>query len=155
MYFVSWYLHNKENDGWAYKVENKYADLDAAKKSYYGLLANYVGSSVYDSVAVMLTDSLGNQGDPNVVDVEYQRVDSTTATQKQVLWETGGSSSDFVDVTGQAASGQVVYTETNKVEWFRCCARGLNGKSAWTYAYHVNAYPYFEDHGEVCAGPRR
>lgn len=61
MYFVSWYLHNKENDGWAYKVENKYATIDAAKKAYYGLLANYVGSSVYDSVAVMLTDSLGNR----------------------------------------------------------------------------------------------
>ena len=61
MYFVSWYLHNKDNDGWAYKVENKYASLDAAKKAYHTLLGNYVGSSVYDSVAVMLTDALGNR----------------------------------------------------------------------------------------------
>lgn len=61
MYFVSWYLHNKDNDGWAYKVENKYADLDSAKKAYHTLLGNYVGSAVYDSVAVMLTDSLGNR----------------------------------------------------------------------------------------------
>ena len=61
MYFVSWYLHNKENDGWAYKVENKYLDLDSAKKAYYTLLGNYVGSSVYDSVSVMLTDSFGNR----------------------------------------------------------------------------------------------
>ena len=61
MYFVSWYLHNKDNDGWAYKIEGKYANLDAAKKAYYGVLANYVGSSVYDSVSVMLTDSLGNR----------------------------------------------------------------------------------------------
>ena len=60
-YFVSWYLHNKENDGWAYKVENKYLDLDSAKKAYHTLLGNYVGSSVYDSVAVILTDSLGNR----------------------------------------------------------------------------------------------
>ena len=60
-YFVSWYLHNKENDGWAYKVENKYLDLDSAKKAYHTLLGNYVGSSVYDSVAVMLTDSFGNR----------------------------------------------------------------------------------------------
>lgn len=59
-YYVSWYLHNKENDGWAYKVENKYADLDSAKKSYHALLGNYVGSTVYDSVAVILTDSYGN-----------------------------------------------------------------------------------------------
>lgn len=61
MYFVSWYLHNKENDGWAYKIEGKYALLDSAKKAYYGVLSNYVGSAVYDSVAVMLTDSLGNR----------------------------------------------------------------------------------------------
>lgn len=60
MYFVSWYLHNKENDGWAYKVENKYATIDAAKKAYHTLLGNYVGSSTYDQVAVILTDALGN-----------------------------------------------------------------------------------------------
>lgn len=60
MYFVSWYLHNKENDGWAYKVENKYATIDAAKKAYHTLLGNYVGSATYDQVAVILTDSLGN-----------------------------------------------------------------------------------------------
>lgn len=88
------------------------------------------------------TDYIAGKGDPNVIDVEYQRVDSTSATQKDVLWETGGSSSDFTDVTGNNASGDVSYTETNKIEWFRCCARGLNGQSAWTYAYHVNAYPY-------------
>lgn len=60
MFFVSWYLHNKDNDGWAYKVENKYKDLDSAKKAYHTLLGNYVNSAVYDSVAVILTDSLGN-----------------------------------------------------------------------------------------------
>lgn len=82
------------------------------------------------------------KGDPNVIDVEYQRVDSTTATQKNVKWGTDASSSDFTDVTGNNASGEVSFTETNKVEWFRCCARGLNGQSAWVYAYHVNAAPY-------------
>ena len=61
IYFVSWYLHNKDNDGWAYKVENKYTTFDAAKKAYHTLLGNYVGSSVYDSVAVILTDSHGNR----------------------------------------------------------------------------------------------
>lgn len=88
------------------------------------------------------TDYIVGKGEPNVIDVEYQRVDSTTATQKQVVWGTDASSHDFTDVTGQAASGYVSYTETNYVEWFRCCSRGLNGQSAWVYAYHVNAMPY-------------
>lgn len=82
------------------------------------------------------------KGDPNVIDVEYQRVDSTSGTQNQVKWGTDPSSSDFTDVTGNNASGEVSFTETNKIEWFRCCARGLNGQSAWVYAYHVNAAPY-------------
>ena len=60
-YFVSWYLHNKDNDGWAYKVVNKYTTLDAAKKQYHSELSNYIDSAVYDSVAVLLTDSLGNK----------------------------------------------------------------------------------------------
>ena len=60
-YFVSWYLHNKENDGWAYKIVNKYDTIDKAKKAYYGELANYVDSSAYDIVCVMLTDSYGNK----------------------------------------------------------------------------------------------
>lgn len=88
------------------------------------------------------TEYIAGKGDPNVIDVEYQRVDSTSATQNQVVWGTAASSSNFTDVTGQNASGNVSYTETNKTEWFRCCARGLNGQSAWVYAYHVNAMPY-------------
>ena len=88
------------------------------------------------------TDYVVGKGDPNVIDVEYQRVDSTTATQAQVKWGADSSSSDFTDVTGEDASGYVTYTETNKVEWFRCCARGLNGQSAWVYACHINAVPY-------------
>ena len=85
---------------------------------------------------------VAGKGDPNVIDVEYQRVDSTTATQKNVKWGTDASSSDFTDVTGNNASGELSFTETTKVEWFRCCARGLNGQSAWVYTYHVNAAPY-------------
>lgn len=59
-FFVSWYLHNKDNDGWAYKVVNKYDTLDAAKKQYHAELSSYIDSDVYDSVAVMLTDSYSN-----------------------------------------------------------------------------------------------
>lgn len=60
VYFVSYFLHNKDNDGWAYKVVNKYNDLSAAKKAYHTELANYIATEVYDSVAVTLTDSFGN-----------------------------------------------------------------------------------------------
>ena len=60
VYFVSYFLHNKDNDGWAYKVVNKYNDLQAAKKQYHTELSNYIGNPVYDSVAVTLTDSAGN-----------------------------------------------------------------------------------------------
>ena len=88
------------------------------------------------------TEYIAGKGDPDVVDIEYQRVDSTSATQNQVVWGTAASSSNFLDVTGQAASDEVSYTETNKVEWFRCCSRGLNGQSAWVYANHINAMPY-------------
>jgi len=82
------------------------------------------------------------KGDPNVIDVEYQRVNSTSGTQNKVKWGTDASSSDFADSTGNAASGEVSFTETTKIEWFRCCARGLNGQSDWVYTYHVNAAPY-------------
>ena len=60
VYFVTYYLHNKDNDGWAYKVVNKYVDLQAAKKQYHTELASYIGADVYDSVCVTLTDSMGN-----------------------------------------------------------------------------------------------
>lgn len=60
VYFVTYFLHNKDNDGWAYKVVNKYNDLQAAKKQYHTELANYIGTAVYDSVCVTLTDSAGN-----------------------------------------------------------------------------------------------
>ena len=85
---------------------------------------------------------VAGKGEPNVIDVEYQRVDSTSADQKKVKWGTDASSSDFTDVTGAAASGEISFTETNKIEWFRCKARGLNGESKWVYTYHINAAPY-------------
>lgn len=59
VYFVSWYVHNKDNDGWAYKVENKYNTLDAAEKAYFSTLGNYVGGDTYDVVVCTLIDSDG------------------------------------------------------------------------------------------------
>lgn len=60
VYFVSWYIHNKDNDGWAFKVVGKYNSLDAAKKQYHTELSNYINSAAYDNVAVLLTDSYSN-----------------------------------------------------------------------------------------------
>lgn len=60
VYFVSSYLHVVSNDGWSFKVENKYTDLSAAKKAFHALLGNYIDNEAYDSVCVMLTDSMGN-----------------------------------------------------------------------------------------------
>ncbi len=60
-YFVSYFLHNKENDGWAYKVVASYNDLSAAKKAYHTELSTYINSTTYDNVAVSLTDSYGNK----------------------------------------------------------------------------------------------
>lgn len=60
-YFVSYFLHNKENDGWAYKVVGAYDDYSLAKKSYHNELSTYIGGNTFDKVAVTLTDSYGNQ----------------------------------------------------------------------------------------------
>ena len=59
VYFVNYYVHNKDNDGWAYQVVNKYTTLDAAKKAYHTQLSNFIDSPVYDQVAVTLTNSYG------------------------------------------------------------------------------------------------
>lgn len=60
VYFVNYYLHNKDNDGWAYQVVNKYVDLAAAKIEYHSQLANKIGVAAYDLVTVTLTDAYGN-----------------------------------------------------------------------------------------------
>jgi hypothetical protein len=59
VYFVNWYLHNKENDGWAYKVDRKYDTIDQAKKAYHTQLSNYIDSAVYDQVAVTFSNPNG------------------------------------------------------------------------------------------------
>ena len=61
VYFVNYYLHNKTNYGWAYKVVNKYTNPDTAEKAYYAELENYVGSDTYDIAIVSLTDSFDNK----------------------------------------------------------------------------------------------
>lgn len=60
MYFVSWYIHNKTENTWNATIIDKYDDLSAAKKSYHEQLAMYINGADFDSVAVTLTDSYGN-----------------------------------------------------------------------------------------------
>lgn len=60
VYFVTWFVHNGTNDGWAYKVENKYNTYDDALKEFFGQLNSKIDGPTYDIVSVMITDSLGN-----------------------------------------------------------------------------------------------
>ena len=60
VYFVSWYIHNKVEDEWNAVIVDQYADISAAKKSYHSQLSMYINDDKFDSVAVILTDSLGN-----------------------------------------------------------------------------------------------
>lgn len=60
VYFVTWFVHNGTNDGWAYKVENKYTTYDAALKEFYSQMDSKIDGPTYDIVTVMITDSMGN-----------------------------------------------------------------------------------------------
>lgn len=60
VWFVIYYLHNGKNDGWAYKVVNKYNTRDAAEKAFYSEYSSYIGGDTYDYVTMLFTDSLGN-----------------------------------------------------------------------------------------------
>lgn len=64
-YFITWYIHNGTNDGWAYKVENKYTDKDTAINAFYGVCNQYT-KAPYDCVTVTLTDALGNSVVPKM-----------------------------------------------------------------------------------------
>lgn len=66
VYFINWYIHNSDNDGWAYKVENKYTDKDVAIKAFHGICNQYINADPYDCVTVTLTDALGNNVLPKV-----------------------------------------------------------------------------------------
>ena len=61
VYFVSWYIHNKITDEWNATIVDKFFDYDSAKKEYHRQLSMYINDEQFDSVAVMLTDSLGNR----------------------------------------------------------------------------------------------
>jgi hypothetical protein len=87
------------------------------------------------------TDYIAGKGDPDFVDVVYQRVNATSGTLSKVQWKNCNSSFDFTEVTGEAASGSVSFTETQYVEWFRAATRGLNGQSSWVSVCHIANAP--------------
>ena len=60
MYFVSWYIHNKTDNVWNATIVDQYNDLSAAKKAYHTQLSMYINDDQFDSVAVILTDSIGH-----------------------------------------------------------------------------------------------
>ena len=59
MFFVSWYIHNKEEKAWNATIVDQYSDLSAATKAYHEQLAMYIDDPTFDSVAVVLTNSYG------------------------------------------------------------------------------------------------
>lgn len=59
-YLVTYLIHNGQASAWDYRVTGRFGDLSLAKKEYHAKLAQFVGSEVYDNVAVMLADSYGN-----------------------------------------------------------------------------------------------
>ena len=59
IYFVTTFKHTSE--GWAYKVENRYSDIDTATKAFYSLCGNNINADGVDNYTCILEDSLGNQ----------------------------------------------------------------------------------------------
>lgn len=59
IYFITTFKHITE--GWVYKVENKYTDLDAALRSFYALCGNNVDGEDVDTYTCILEDAMGNQ----------------------------------------------------------------------------------------------
>ena len=60
VYFVNYYLHNKDNDGWAFKVVGKYNTETAAEAAYCDELGSKIDNPVYDVGVVSVTDSLNH-----------------------------------------------------------------------------------------------
>lgn len=59
-FFVDFKVHNKENDGWAYKTELNTDDMSKAVKKFHEVCSQYIGGAVFDHVLVILSDASGN-----------------------------------------------------------------------------------------------
>jgi len=62
-YLVVYLIHNGQNNAWDYRISGRFDNLSLAKKEYFLKLSQFVGSDVYDNVAVMILDSYGNRID--------------------------------------------------------------------------------------------
>lgn len=65
-YFVDYKLHNKDNDGWAYKTELKTTDKNAAVRKYGELISQHYGKDPYDFGVISMTNMYGNTVDGNI-----------------------------------------------------------------------------------------
>lgn len=59
-FFVDYKLHNKKNDGWAYKTTKSTENYDEALKEFHNQCSTYIGGTDFDHVLVVLTDAFGN-----------------------------------------------------------------------------------------------
>ena len=57
VYFVKYEVHNKNNNGWAYQVVNKFNTEPEAEQAYYDELASKISGNPYDVGTVSLYDS--------------------------------------------------------------------------------------------------
>lgn len=78
-YFVDFKVHNKENDGWAYKTELNTNDYDKALVKYFEVCKTYIGVTTFDHVLVTITDAFGNTLEKQVWDMKV--VEPTTETE--------------------------------------------------------------------------
>ena len=60
-YFVSYNVHNRDNNGWAYQIVNKYNTQPEAEQAYYDQLESKISGNPYDVGTVSLYDSLDNK----------------------------------------------------------------------------------------------
>ena len=60
VYFVKYEVHNKNNNGWAYQIVNKFNTEPEAEQVYHDELASKITGNPYDVGTVSLYDSQDN-----------------------------------------------------------------------------------------------
>lgn len=71
-FFVDFKVHNKENDGWAYKTELNTDDKAKAVKKFHEVCTQYINTAQFDHVLVVLSDAYGNALETEVWDEEKE-----------------------------------------------------------------------------------
>lgn len=74
-FFVDYKLHNKENDGWAYKTTLSTDNYDRALKEFHHQCDTYIDSSQpFDHVLIVLSDAMGNVVKKEIWDMPVSEV---------------------------------------------------------------------------------